>query len=173
MNPEPVYLVDSDVFITAKNRYYAFDICPGFWDSLIHGYHAGRLHSITQVRQELSNWSEEELTRWLQVDLPHDFFLESSEPDVTAAFRAIMQWVYQKDQYFDNAKADFATKADGWLVAYAMVHGHIVATNELSSPNSKREVKLGDVCLAFDVDYQDTFEMLRSVQARFGLAGAS
>ena len=25
----PVYLVDSDVFITAKNLYYSFDICPG------------------------------------------------------------------------------------------------------------------------------------------------
>lgn len=24
------YLVDSDVLITAKNRYYAFDICPRF-----------------------------------------------------------------------------------------------------------------------------------------------
>ncbi|MCG8556092.1 MAG: DUF4411 family protein [Proteobacteria bacterium] len=29
------YVVDSDVFITAKNRYYAFDICPGFWKSVI------------------------------------------------------------------------------------------------------------------------------------------
>lgn len=29
------YIVDSDVFITAKNRYYAFDLCPGFWKCLI------------------------------------------------------------------------------------------------------------------------------------------
>ncbi len=27
------YLVDSDVFITARNLYYSFDICPGFWKS--------------------------------------------------------------------------------------------------------------------------------------------
>ena len=26
-----IYLVDSDVFITAKNLYYSFDLCPGFW----------------------------------------------------------------------------------------------------------------------------------------------
>ncbi|MBF0147506.1 MAG: DUF4411 family protein [Magnetococcales bacterium] len=26
------YLLDSNVFIEAKNRYYAFDICPGFWE---------------------------------------------------------------------------------------------------------------------------------------------
>jgi hypothetical protein len=29
------YIVDSNVFITAKNLYYAFDICPGFWKSII------------------------------------------------------------------------------------------------------------------------------------------
>ncbi len=27
-----MYLFDANVFIEAKNRYYAFDICPGFWE---------------------------------------------------------------------------------------------------------------------------------------------
>lgn len=36
MSMDHVYLVDSDVFITAKNLYYPFDICPGFWNSLLH-----------------------------------------------------------------------------------------------------------------------------------------
>ena len=29
-----MYLIDSNVFIEAKNRYYAFDIAPGFWESV-------------------------------------------------------------------------------------------------------------------------------------------
>ena len=36
MNKTVSYILDSDVFITAKNHYYAFAICPGFWDCLIH-----------------------------------------------------------------------------------------------------------------------------------------
>ena len=36
MMVDRTYLMDSDVFITAKNLYYSFDICPGFWDSVIH-----------------------------------------------------------------------------------------------------------------------------------------
>ena len=28
------YLLDSNVFIRAKNDYYDFDICPAFWDWL-------------------------------------------------------------------------------------------------------------------------------------------
>jgi len=30
MKSHPGYVLDSDVFIAAKNAYYAFDICPGF-----------------------------------------------------------------------------------------------------------------------------------------------
>ncbi|MGL5096417.1 MAG: DUF4411 family protein, partial [Planctomycetia bacterium] len=36
MSENRLYLLDSNVFITAKNSYYAFSICPGFWDSLLH-----------------------------------------------------------------------------------------------------------------------------------------
>lgn len=36
MDDDPVYLLDSNVFMEAKNRYYAFDIVPGFWQALIN-----------------------------------------------------------------------------------------------------------------------------------------
>lgn len=171
MSAEPIYIVDSDVFITAKNRYYAFDLCPGFWDSIIHEHDAGRLRSIDRVRQELLNWSEEELVRWIKDDLPAGFFLDTGEPDVVRAFGEVMLWAQQKVQYTDAAKASFATKADGWLAAYAMVHGVKVATNEQSNPESRREVKLGDVCLQFGVKYEDTFEMLRALRVHYEFRG--
>ena len=91
---ESAYIVDSDVFITAKNRFYAFDICPGFWDSVIHAYRAGRLRSIDKVRQELLNGRpEEDLVQWVKHDLPGDFFLGTAEADVVAAFGEVMLWV--------------------------------------------------------------------------------
>lgn len=171
MSTEPIYIVDSDVFITAKNRYYAFDICPGFWDSLMHEHETGRLRSIDRVRQELLNWSEEELVRWIKNDLPADFFLDTSGSEIVRAFGEVMLWVQQKAQYTDAAKASFATKADGWLVAYAMVHGVKVATNELSRPDSRNDVKLGDACLQFKVEYEDTFEMLRALKVHYEFRG--
>jgi len=33
------YLLDTNVFIEAKNRYYGFGFCPAFWD-WIDGAHA-------------------------------------------------------------------------------------------------------------------------------------
>ena len=53
MMAERSYIVDSDVFITAKNLYYAFDLCPGFWTSVVHHHREGRVFSIDRVRSEL------------------------------------------------------------------------------------------------------------------------
>lgn len=67
MNSAPSYLIDSDVLITAKNSYYAFGICPGFWKSLLHGHSHGHLHSIDRVRQELLRGpKDEDLVQWVR-----------------------------------------------------------------------------------------------------------
>ena len=52
MTVDQTYLVDSDVFITAKNLYYAFDICPGVWKSVVHHHRAGRVFSIDRVHSK-------------------------------------------------------------------------------------------------------------------------
>lgn len=65
------------------------------------------------------------------------------------------------------AKAKFATGADGWLVAYARAHDAIVVTNEQSAPESRREVKLPDVCSQFGVKHENTFAMLRTLNVSF------
>ncbi len=58
MSKHRVYLLDSDVFIAAKNAYDAFPICPGFWDSLIHHHNAGSVFSIDKVPIHLFNLGE-------------------------------------------------------------------------------------------------------------------
>ncbi len=166
------YIVDSDVFITAKNRYYAFDICPGFWRSLLNHHDKGRIFSIDRVRNELLvGRKSEDLVQWVSNQLPGSFFLEVDSEDVASAYTEIMMWAQRHPQYFDYAKAKFATGADGWLVAYAKVHGVIVVTNEQPAPESKKEIKLPDVCSQFSVSYKDTFFMLRDLGVQFDLAG--
>ena len=166
------YLVDSDVFITAKNRYYAFDICPGFWDSVLHQCDAGRLRSLDHVRRELLvGRPDEDLVRWVREQVPPAFFLDSADPAVVNAFGEVMLWVQRHPRYFDQAKAAFATKADGWLVAYAMVHRMVICTNEQPAPDARKEVKLPDVCAQFGVRYEDTFDMLRALRLRYEFRG--
>lgn len=48
------YLIDSDVFIQAKDRHYGLDFCPAFWDWLLQANAAGKLFSVKQVGDELT-----------------------------------------------------------------------------------------------------------------------
>lgn len=168
MNENPSYIIDSDVLISAKNRYYSFDICPGFWHSLIHNFQADRVHSLDKIRQELLAGSDDDdLVHWVKYDLPEAFFLSTQEAAIVSAFTQIMLWVQRHPQYQDNAKAKFATEADGWLVAFAMVNGNIVITNEQPRPESRNRILLPDVCDQFGVTYDDTFVMLRHLDVSY------
>lgn len=167
------FLLDSDVFIAAKNAYYSFDICPGFWKALAQAHRLGKVRSIDRVRNELlSGRKEEDLVQWVQNDMPADFFRDSNASEVSTAYGEIMLWVQRNPQYFDRAKAQFATEADGWLVAYARVNGIVVVTNEQPRPGSRNRVLLPDVCTQFDVPYRDTFVMLRELTVQFDLSSA-
>lgn len=162
------YLVDSDVLITAKNRYYAFDICPRFWKSLLDCHQEKRVFSITRVRGELLRGKQDdELVHWVKSKVPTGFFLEEGIPEVVDAYGKIMVWLESHSHYSDPARAEFSRSADAWLVAFAHVHNAIIVTNERSAPNSKKNVKLPDVCQEFNVKQEDTFAMLRSLGVRF------
>ena len=164
------YTIDADVFITAKNRYYAFDICPAFWESVILRHNDGRVCSIDRVKGELlTGRKTEDLVVWVKDEVPESFFEGVDDEAIAVKYSQIMLWAQRHQQFTDAAKAKFATGADGWLVAFAFVRRAIVVTNEQPAPDSKHEIKLPDVCKQFGVEYRDTFQMLRDLAVRFGL----
>lgn len=168
MIPPLRYLLDADVFITAKNTYYAFTICPGFWDSLIYHHQKGTVGSIDRIRGELLAGREtEDLYQWVERQLPVGFFRSTHDEAVISAYTKVMLNIQRNAQYVDHAKAKFATEADGWLVAYAMVHKLTVITNEQPRPQSRNRVLLPDVCTEFNVTYKHTVEMLKELAVRY------
>jgi hypothetical protein len=71
------YVLDSNVFIEASRRYYAFDLVSSFWHTLIDQAENGRVLSIDRVRaeiekgkDELADWAKNDFRRWL-VDEPN------------------------------------------------------------------------------------------------------
>ena len=115
----------------------------------------------------LAGRDSEDLFQWVKNDLSAALFLDTTQADVVAAYTDIMLWVQQNSQYFDRAKAKFATEADGWLVAYGIARGGIVVTNEQPRPDARNRILLPDVCSQFQVAYKDTFDMLKQLQIRF------
>lgn len=168
MSQDSVFIIDADVLIAEKNSYYAFAICPGFWDSILRFHKAGRVFSISRVRHELvAGRKDEDLRLWVENQLPSDFFLDVDTENVMARYTEIMLWSQRHDRYQDASKAKFATGADGWLAAYAATHKVVVVTNEQPAPDGTREIKLPDVCATFNASICNTFQMLRSLNVGF------
>jgi len=165
MRSDPRFVLDANVFIEAYRRYYAFDICPGYWVALIAHHGGGRLCSIDHVRDELVGQADA-LSQWVR-QLPGSFFVGTGDPAVTAWFGRIIAWVQAQSQFLLAAKEGFAGGADGWLIAYARALGLVIATNEAPNPAIRRRVRIPHVCNAFGVDYIDTFDMLRALGASF------
>lgn len=155
------FLLDANVLITAHRSYYAFDLCPGFWESVKAGHAAGRIFSTQRVLAELRR-NTDVLTGWVDDELPPEFFLDDSAAEVITEYAPMMQWVQSKD-FNPAAKAKFATDADGWLVAASKQMGLCLVTHERSQDGVKVRVPVPNVCDEFGVGYCNTFEMLRAL----------
>lgn len=165
MTSNDEYVLDASVFIQAARRYYAFDLAPKFWNSLIENAANGRICSIDRVLGELKR-GKDDLTRWATDRFDHAF-VSTDQADVIQNFGDVMIWVNGHSQFRNEAKADFARGADGWLVAYAMTTNCVVVTEERLNPDIRRRVPIPNVCNEFDVLSLNTFELLRKLGVRF------
>ncbi len=158
------YLLDSNVFIQAKNLHYGLDFCPAFWDWLVARNASDHVFSIEKVGDELAAGADE-LTTWAQQRGPA-FFLR---PDaaILAALGAVSTWATGQ-LYEPSAVNTFLQVADYYLVAHALAHGDTVVTHEIAS-NSRRRIKIPDACIGLGIKCMTPFEMLRRERARFVL----
>lgn len=162
MNDHPIYILDSNVFMEAKNRYYAFDIVPGFWEALIDHAGTGHIQSIDRVRAEIDK-GEDDLKAWANSSF-HLWFASTDDPLVTNAYRRIIEWANQQQQFDRVAKAEISRteNADAWLVAYALSKDYVVVTHEQCNRNAKARIPIPNICQAFNVQCCDIYQVLRA-----------
>ncbi len=161
-----MYLLDANVLIEAKNRYYAFDIAPGFWDWLHQAHLQSLACSIEAVRDELLT-GKDDLAEWANANAA---FFRPIDQGTARHFGELTTWAASKS-FKPSALAEFTgDNADYLLVAYAREHNHTVVTLERSQPQAKNRVLIPDACRAMGVDTKDTFQMLRQTGAKFGLS---
>ena len=174
MNPSSRYLIDSNVFIQAKNFHYRFEFCQGFWEWLTEAHHAGLVFSIDKVRQEINDGNESDPVRLWADALPNGFFIaDTHDSAVMQAYRQVMQWNASNTHYLPQAKDEFARfdKADAFLIATAKIHGFTIVTHEVSRPDSKKRIMIPDAANQFDIKSIMIYDLLsQHATGNFALA---
>ncbi len=158
------YLLDSDVFIRAKNDHYGFDFCPAFWDWLEVANAAGTVHSVEAVYNELAG-GDDDLAQWVK---DHRSFFLPLTADEIPSVAAVNRWANNSPDYEPAAKSEFASAADSFLIGHAVAGGHTVVTHEVIS-DGRRRIKIPNAAAANGVRHMNPFQMLRAEGARFVL----
>lgn len=159
------YLLDTNVFIEAKNTYYGFDFAPGFWAWIDREHANGSVYSIEMVRDELIG-GDDDLADWAK-NKDQAFFLP---PDETMLSSLAMIAGWARSGHYEGAAANtFLGTADYYLVAHAHAHRFDVVTLEKVSTSTKR-IKIPDACIAHGVKTMNTFALLHREKARLVLS---
>ncbi|HEV2071571.1 MAG TPA: DUF4411 family protein [Acidimicrobiales bacterium] len=77
-------LLDANVFIEAKNRYYGFDLVPAFWTWLEDQAESGEIASTEMIYDELKDGGDD-LAAWVKDRREVIFYVPSSSQAVANA----------------------------------------------------------------------------------------
>lgn len=161
-----MYFLDANAFMEASRLYYAFDLVPGFWMWLGSSALDGHVASIAAIKDEILA-GEGDLVAWARAQ-PDSFWLTDTD-DVVSAMRDVAVWTNDRDrQYRREAVDEFFSSADFKLVAHAIAADATLVTRERPAPESKKKIKIPDVCNAFDVAWTDPFSLYRALGMRLG-----
>lgn len=144
------FLIDSNVFIEAKNFAYNFNYCKIFWDFLLALHMNGLIYSINAVKKELCA-KDDPLCKWIKEELPSSFF--EDEHSSIENYAKLINWSTKLD-VTEKAKFDFASheKADAFLIAHAMTHGYTIITHEKPSGGKpKKRIMIPDAAASHGV----------------------
>jgi hypothetical protein len=138
---------------------------PAFWTWLEEQAEASEIASTDMIYEELKDGGDD-LAEWVKHRRELIFHIPSSSQTVANAVGLLGTWV-QSENYKPHVLADFMDGADPFLVGAALETGSILVTQETPARASRKRVKLPDACHHLGVQYENTFEMMRALGARF------
>ncbi len=161
-----MYLLDANTYIQAHNLHYDMEFCPAYWDWLDQQYNVGVLASITGVYDELASKSDS-LSDWVKKRKSH--FLPVTTNDIQQQMANIAQYLVDSPGKSPEHIGNFLNGADPWLIARASVMSETIVTYEKLVTDESKKVKIPNVCKHFNVPCINTYELLRTLKARFVL----
>src|SRR6267154_1657626 len=129
MAAAPIYWLDANVLIQAKNGPYKFKVFGVFWAFLDEQIGAGTIRCPKMVYQEIVKNEEplDDLATWIRVRRQSGLFVDANA-DVQKAMNTVADHVIGK--YEQHHAGHFLSGADPWLIAHAIYSKGIVVTHE-------------------------------------------
>lgn len=159
----PKYLFDTNIFVQAKNLYYQFGFCGGFWDWIVAGHNNAMFFSCKKVYAELAAGNDQDKAKAWAKMIPPSFFVDDvADSSVMTVYADVMKWSYGSTHYSDAAKTEFAGQheADAFLLSVAKKHGYTIVTQEKSNPAQKNRIPLPDAAKQFNVPTVYIYDVL-------------
>ena len=159
------YVIDTNVLLQAKNIYYRFDFCGGFWDWLRAGFDDDRIFSCQKVYSEIKTGDSKKdcpVRAWCDKTDPRFFLDDTDDAQVMTHYATLQQWATKEPQYTAAAKLKFAEEqnADAFLIAVAKRHGYVIITHELEAPEAKRTIPIPNAASAIGVKCSNVYDVL-------------
>ncbi|SDG01816.1 protein of unknown function [Selenomonas sp. WCT3] len=165
-----MYIMDTNTFITAKNTFYAYDIVPSFWLTLLGMFKTGKVKVIDAVADEIAD-GKDDLTEWFGENIKKSAddagraYVIQAKQDGTVLqyYQNIANLIMKNAQYNDAAKEWFLSRADLWLIATGKALNATVVTQEKMPGKGTTKVKIPDICQQVGVKYVNLYDMMRTV----------
>lgn len=165
----PMYVIDSNVLITAHRFTYPLDIAVSFWSAIKDLADKEKLISIDKVYGELKR-NEDDLLDWVDSQINPGFFKDSDTKDILDNYVDMVAWAESVNAHYNRgAIDDFMEfdRADAWLVAYCKTFDYVLVTQEVSRPEQKSAIPIPQVCMAHGVRFCNTIQMFREMKVSF------
>lgn len=160
------FCLDTNVFFTPGNIYYPMDFCPAYWDLIDKHIGDGSLFIHDLVYQELTK-GESAVSDWIKERKESGLVKEFYDDETQKEYIKIAEFVANSD-HRPEVIAEFLSGADPWIIATCKVHNFVLVTKETYS-DSKKKIKIPNICRIFGVEYIDDFEMIRRLEEKFVL----
>ena len=161
------YIIDTNIFVDAHNRYYPMSCFPGFWEFLTYHFNQGTFVSSNFSFKEMKDYGDD-LSKWIKMN--KNFFIADDSPDVQMNFGKVSRYVSSHPIWESSNKANFlkAGVADGFVIAHAMSYDATVVSNEKLETDIKcKKVKIPNVCQHFNIRCINSDQFIKELQPVF------
>jgi predicted nucleic acid-binding protein len=155
------YCLDTNVLIQAWTWYYAPDICADYWQCLEAIIERGDIFIAEEVFREIEK-EDDSLCLWVRKN--KDIFVHLINENVEICLNKVYENPIHH-RLADTVKG--RSLADPWVIAHAMAEGAIVVTKENKELQSRKKVKIPDVCDNLNIEWINDFEFIRRMGIKF------